>query len=142
MPRKTTTKAKNKPVTKKASSSKKQKANKEMEFADGKVEDNTAASRNIEQILATRKNNPFGTTSPSDFDEKVSDMNLSQMQEMAVKASIFPSGNKTSLKNKLKREFSSRFGGSGGFKHMTQTEVPLIDPDSDQARQILDILNS
>ena len=139
MPRKTTTKTKKRSVSKRA---KRSKANKEMEFADGKVEDSAAISRNIEQILATRKNNPFGTTSSDEFEEKVSDMNLSQMQEMAVKASIFPSGNKTSLKNKLKREFRSRFGESGEIKHMALSETPLIDPISDQAREILDILNS
>ena len=69
-------------------------------------------------------------------------MNLSQMQELAVKASVFPSGNKTSLKNKLKREFKTRFGDSGNTRLNSQSEAPIVDPDSDLAKRIMDILNS
>ena len=134
MPSKTTSKKKT--VRKSA-----KKADKEMEFADGKVEDAHKISTGIEEILAVRGHNPFGTTNYDNFEESVAEMNLSQMQEMAVKASIFPSGNKSTLKNKLKREFKHKFGG-GSLKFSSQTEAPVIDPDSKIAKDIMDILNS
>ena len=113
-----------------------------MEFADGRVEAQQVLATNIEEILTIKSNNPFGTTSFAQFEEKVGDMNLSQMQELAVKASVFPSGNKTSLKNKLKREFKTRFGDSGNTRLNSQSEAPIVDPDSDLAKRIMDILNS
>jgi len=138
MPRKyKTTKKKTTRKTAKGTSKPKDQ---EMEFADGRVEDQHKISVDIEAILATRSSNPFGTTSTDEFDSQVSEMNLTQMQELAVKASVFPSGNKTSLKNKLKREFKSRFGHGGETKYSSQTEGPVLD--SDKAQEILEILNS
>ena len=64
------------------------------------------------------------------------------MQELAVKASVFPSGNKTSLKNKIKKEFSTKFGTKDSSrKYNNPTEQPVVDPDSTLAKDIMDILN-
>ena len=134
MPRKPATKKK---TTRRTAKKKVQ----EMEFADGRVEEQHKVATDIEEILAVRTNNPFGTTAFDQFESSVGEMNLSQMQELAVKASIFPSGNKSTLKNKLKREFKTRFGG-GEAKYMSQTESPVVEPDSKIAREIMDILNS
>ena len=41
------------------------------------------------------------------FDEAVHSMNLSQLQEIAVSAGVFPSGTKTT-KNKLLKEYDNR----------------------------------
>tara|TARA_R110000824_G_scaffold182512_5_gene363449 strand:- start:1298 stop:1693 length:396 start_codon:yes stop_codon:yes gene_type:complete len=131
MPKKTTTK---KRTSKKTID--------EIEFADGRIEDKQKTATDIESLLAVRGRNPFGTAIVSDFEGKLGEMNLSQMQELAVKASIFPSGNKTSLKNKLKREFRSRFGSDGEAVFNSQSEAPLMDPNSSLAKEIMDILNS
>ena len=131
MPKKTTTK---KRTSKKTID--------EIEFADGRIEDKQKTATDIESLLAVRGSNPFGTAIISDFEGKLGEMNLSQMQELAVKASIFPSGNKTSLKNKLKREFRSRFGSDGETVFNSQSEAPLMDPNSSLAKEIMDILNS
>jgi hypothetical protein len=129
MPRKKTTPIKSK------------KANKEIEFVDGKVEDEKhALSKSIEEILMP-KNNPFGTNSEAELDESLEGMNLRQMQELAVKASVFPSGNKTSLKKKIKKEFSIKYGTKDGSrKYNAPTESPII-ADAELAKDVLSILN-
>ena len=114
---------------------------KEIQFIDGKVEDNHELSMDIEEILSPPKN-PFGTNSSDELEQKLDGMNLRQMQELAVKASVFPSGNKTSLKNKIKKEFSSKFGTKDSKrKYNSSVEKPLVDQDSKLAKDILDILN-
>lgn len=129
MPRKKTTPIKSK------------KANKEIEFVDGKVEDEKhALSKSIEEILMPR-NNPFGTNSEAELDESLEGMNLRQMQELAVKASVFPSGNKTSLKKKIKKEFSVKYGTKDGSrKYNAPLESPVI-ADAELAKDVLSILN-
>ena len=129
MPRKKTTPIKSK------------KANKEIEFVDGKVEDEKhALSKSIEEILMP-KNNPFGTNSEAELDESLEGMNLRQMQELAVKASVFPSGNKTSLKKKIKKEFSIKYGTKDGSrKYNAPLESPVI-ADAELAKDVLSILN-
>jgi hypothetical protein len=129
MPRKKTTPIKSK------------KANKEIEFVDGKVEDEKhALSKSIEEILMP-KNNPFGTNSEAELDESLEGMNLRQMQELAVKASVFPSGNKTSLKKKIKKEFSIKYGTKDGSrKYNAPLESPVI-ADAQLAKDVLSILN-
>ena len=89
MPRKKTTKSKS--------------SKKEIEFIDGKVEDEKhSLSKDIEEILMPSKN-PFGTNSAEELESSLEGMNLRQMQELAVKASVFPSGNKTTLKKENKK---------------------------------------
>jgi len=134
MPRKTKTK-------KKATRKSTKKEVEEMQFADGRVEDEQTIATNIEEILAIKTANPFGTTNYDEFENKIGDMNLSQMQELAVKSSVFPSGNRTTLKNKLKKEFQTRFSSVGTPRYKTQSEKPIIDPDSDLAKKVMDILN-
>lgn len=114
----------------------------ELQFADGKIEDKQSVATDIEEILSIKSKNPFGTTSEADFENKLGDMNMSQMQELAVKASVFPSGNKTTLKNKLKKEFKTRFGTDGQTKYISQTEEPMLVPESDLAKEVKRILNS
>ena len=144
MPRKktttrTTTKAKTLPKAKTAKKARTKK--KEIQFIDGKVEGEHELSMDIEEILSPPKN-PFGAKSNEELEKKLEGMNLRQMQEMAVKSSVFPSGNKTSLKNKIKKEFSSKFGSKDSTKkYNSSVEQPLVDHNSKLAKDILDILN-
>jgi hypothetical protein len=118
-------------------------AKKEVEFIDGKTsaEEEHKLSMDIEAILSPPKN-PFGMTSLEELENSLKDMNLRQMQELAVKASVFPSGNKTALKNKIKKEFVSKFGATGSKQKFTNAiEKPIVDPDSELAKDIIDILN-
>jgi hypothetical protein len=116
----------------------------EMEYITGKfetVDEKQIKAKSVEDLLSV-PNNPFGTNSFDDLESELQGMNLRQMQELAVKASIFPSGNKTSLKNKIRREFKVKFGTTDGQnKYDTSSDSPVIDPKSKLAKEVLDILN-
>ena len=54
-------------------------------------------------------------------------MTLPDMQSLAVELGVFPSGNKTTLKNKLKKEFNKKFHtGKGAIISQTQ---PILSPE-------------
>ena len=133
-----------KPTTKRATRKATKKKGEDLQFADGKVEDIHKVSTGIEELLSVKPKNPFGTAVFAEFEDKLAEMNLSQMQELAVRASVFPSGNKANLKNKLKREFKTRFGSTnkGVTRFSSSTEAPLLDPASETAKEVLRILNS
>tara|TARA_B100000085_G_C18559127_1_gene518828 strand:- start:519 stop:974 length:456 start_codon:yes stop_codon:yes gene_type:complete len=145
--RKTTTAAKTKTskatkATRTVKSTRKKKT--EMEYSTGKfetVDEKQAKAKSVEDLLSV-PNNPFGTNSFEDLESSLEGMNLRQMQELAVKASIFPSGNKTSLRNKIRREFKVKFGTKDGSnRYDTSSESPIVDPKSKLAKEVLDILN-
>jgi hypothetical protein len=127
-----------KTVAKKIKSEKPQE--KEVFLANGKIEQDYDLAKDIEDILNAPRN-PFGVESLASLEEKLSSMNIREMQEMAVNASVFPSGNKTTLKNKLKKEFKTKFGSLNRPLHNSQVEKPIVDPDSSVAKDIIDILN-
>ena len=139
MTKKRTTK---KTRTSKASKTQPKKAQEEKEvfLANGKIEEDYDLAKDIEDILSAPKN-PFGVKSIDALDEKLASMNIRQLQELAVNASVFPSGNKTTLKNKLKKEFKTKFGSLDRPIHNAQVEKPVVDPDSNLAKDIIDILN-
>ena len=143
--KKTTTKTKAKTTTKKRRVSKpRAKKVVEMEYTNGKfedVEEKHEKAKGIEELLSAPKN-PFGTSSAEELEEQLEGMNLRQMQELAVKASVFPSGNKTSLRKKIRREFKVKFGSKDGAqRYDSASEAPIVDPESKLAKEVLDILN-
>jgi hypothetical protein len=115
----------------------KKKTAKVTQYADGKDERKNVA-KTVEELMAVKSRDPFKLASGESFEEAVSTMGLSQLQEIAVKSGVFPSGTKATLKNKLLKEFenrsSGRYGGSSSSK-------PIVDPNSSQAKKILKILN-
>ena len=52
-------------------------------------------------------------------------MSIPEMQSLAVELGVFPSGNKTTLKNKLKKEFKKRFLQGKG--NVIETTSPIMD---------------
>jgi hypothetical protein len=143
--KKTATKTKAKTTTKTRRASKpRTKKPVEMEYTNGKfedVEEKHEKAKGIEELLALPKN-PFGTASYEELEASLEGMNLRQMQELAVKASVFPSGNKTSLRNKIRREFKVKFGSKDGAKRYTsESQAPIVDPESKLAKEVLEILN-
>lgn len=114
----------------------------ELEFMDGKNhdEDNHQLAKDIEDLLMP-DTNPFGTNSMEDLESMLEGMNLRQVQEVAVKASVFPSGNKTSLKNKIKKEFKMKYlTKDGGRRNYAASESPVVK-DKILAEEISNILN-
>lgn len=130
MPRKKTTNTK-KTTTKKPAQKK------EMQYADGKNHELQKA-RDIEALVSVNRKDPFKTVEGEDFEENLSLMSLSDMQEFAVAAGIFPSGTKTTLKNKILKEYQTK---SIGRKRAGQVTKPSLDPKSKQAEDLLRLLN-
>ena len=96
------------------------------QFSDGELIKKEA--RSLEDILnPSAGRNPFKTSNQEDFSKQLGDMTLPEMQSLAVELGVFPSGNKTTLKNKLKKEFSKKFyTGKGAMISQTR---PIISPE-------------
>ena len=110
-----------------------------LEQTNGKsYDEQVARAKELEQIMGLQKMSPFKTNDPEAFDEMLEDMNLTDLQAMAVKVGIFPSGNKTVLKNKIKRSFKASLTGQGSVTLMGK---PLeLDPNNPTHKEVLDYL--
>ena len=116
-PKKTTTKQV-KTKARKTVAKKPASKEKKMQYTDGKA--NQASSekqrlRDLEEVLNPRGSlTPYKARNEDDFDKEMLDMSIPELQSLAVELGVFPSGNKTTLKNKLKKEFKNRhFLGKG-----------------------------
>tara|TARA_B100000989_G_scaffold102200_1_gene74712 strand:- start:27554 stop:27973 length:420 start_codon:yes stop_codon:yes gene_type:complete len=138
--------AKKKTTTSKSTASKTVKARKQPKLEDlqqtnGKnYEDQVAKARELEEILGIPKINPFRTNDKRVFADMLQDMNLTDLQSFAVKVGVFPSGNKTVLKNKIKRAFDSSLHGKGSVQVMG--EPIKLDPSNPKHKQVIDYLNN
>jgi hypothetical protein len=119
---------------------KKQATKKIQEFSDGKnhIEEEANYVRGLESMIGRPKRNVFGSESLEEFEGSVANMQLSQMQELAVKAGVFPSGTKVTLKNKLIKAYKQHTQGS---MNCVQVTKPIVEPGSDQEKELLKILN-
>ncbi len=107
-----------------------------MQVADGKTD--VEEIRNLEKIMGVHQVNPFKTNTLEVFEENIAGMNLTDMQRLAVKAGLLPSGNRTTLKNKLLKEFKARTqGGKGNSVMVTK---PIVDPESPQGKKLAALL--
>jgi hypothetical protein len=112
---------------------------KPMQYADGKNTDaRKDIAKSVEELMDVKTRDPFKLSSGESFDEAVSSMSLSQLQEIAVKAGVFPSGTKATLKNKLLKEYENRSHGRYGA---STSSKPIVDPNSKHAADILRIIN-
>ena len=138
--------AKKKTTTSKSTASKTVKARKQPKLEDlqqtnGKnYEDQVAQARELEEILGIPKINRFRTNDKRVFADMLQDMNLTDLQSFAVKVGVFPSGNKTVLKNKIKRAFDSSLHGKGSVQVMG--EPIKLDPSNPKHKQVIDYLNN
>jgi len=111
----------------------------ELSVADGK--DSMASSidevKSLEDLLGVQQSNPFRTTSEAILTERMDEMTLTDLQGMAIKVGILPSGNKLSLKTKIMKAFKSHGGAGAGYNIGYQR--PLVDPSSQAAKDILKI---
>jgi hypothetical protein len=97
--------------------------------------------RKLEEILETKKTNPFGTSDARVFNENLAGMNLSDMQEIAVRCGVFPNGNKTILRNKLIKAFKAE--GFGNMANVVRSDKRVeLDPNNKSHKEIIDYLNS
>lgn len=130
-----------KSIASKKSTEKKQTKLEDLQQTNGKVyEDQVAKARELEDILGIPKINPFRTNDKRIFSEMLQDMNLTDLQAFAVKVGVFPSGNKTVLKNKIKRAFESSLHGKGSVQIMG--EPMKLDPKNPKHKEVIDYLNN
>ncbi len=123
------------------SSSRKKASLENLQQTNGKTyEDQVAKARELEDILGIPKINPFKTNDKRIFSEMLTDMNLTDLQSFAVKVGVFPSGNKTVLKNKIKRAFESSLHGKGSIQIMG--EPMKLDPKNPKHKEVIDYLNN
>ena len=136
--------ANKKTTTSKATASKKSTAKKKVSLdslqqTNGKsYEDQVAQARELEDILGIAKINPFKTNDKRVFAEMLQEMNLTDLQAFAVKVGVFPAGNKTVLRNKIKRAFESSLHGKGSVQIMG--EPMKLDPNNPQHKEVIDYL--
>ena len=86
-----------------------------LSMADGKKEDGIKRAKELEELVGLNEVNPFGTALASVFEESLGEMGLVDLQALAVKVGVFPSGTATSLRNKLKKAFRDHQRGSSSF---------------------------
>lgn len=112
----------------------------EMEFSDGRdhIAVEADEARNLEDLLGFKETNPFGVSSADEFDSALEELQLTNLQEMAVNAGVFPSGTKATLKNKLRKAFAEYT--QGGKKKVVQITKPIVDPNSPQGKALLEIM--
>jgi len=133
--------AKKKTTTSKSTASKKKQAKLEdLQQTNGKsYEEKVARARELEEVLGISKINPFKTNDKNVFNEMIKDMNLTDLQAFAVKVGVFPAGNKTVLKNKIKRAFESSLHGKGSVQIIGEPAVKL-DPNNPSHKSVIDYL--
>ena len=126
-------------ATSKKKTTRKTSTKKPMQYADGKkADDRKDVAKTVEELMSVSKRDPFQLASGESFEDAVSTMGLSQLQEIAVQAGVFPSGTKTTLKNKLIKEYENRTNGRYGA---STSSKPIVDPKSKKAEEILRIIN-
>jgi len=136
--------ANKKTKTSKSTASKKSTAKKKVSLdslqqTNGKTyEDQVAKARELEDILGIAKINPFKTNDKRVFADMLEDMNLTDLQAFAVKVGVFPAGNKTVLRNKIKRAFESSLHGKGSVQVMG--EPIKLDPNNPKHKEVIDYL--
>jgi hypothetical protein len=96
--------------------------------------------RNLEKILETKTTNPYGTGNLQVFEEDLAEMNLTDLQAMAVRVGVFPSGGATVLKNKLVKAFKAEALGTSDS--IVEVEPPdNLKPGGKGYKVITDYLN-
>ena len=136
--------AKKKTETSKSTASKKSTVKKQVQLdqlqqTNGKTYDEQVSkAKELEEILGIPKINPFKTNDKKVFAEMIQEMNLTDLQAFAVKVGVFPSGNKTVLRNKIKRAFDSSLYGQGSVQVMG--EPIKLDPKNPKHKEVIDYL--
>ena len=127
-------------MTKKSTSKRKKATKKPVEFSDGvdHLAAETAEARGLEDLMGFKETNPFGVSSAEEFSNNIEELQLTNLQEIAVKAGVFPSGTKATLKTKLRKAFNEYT--HGGSRKVVQMTKPLVDPESEEGKNLLKIM--
>lgn len=102
-------------------------------------EEKVARAKELEDVLGIPQISPFKTNDKNVFNEMIKDMNLTDLQVFAVKVGVFPAGNKTVLRNKIKRAFESSLYGQGNVQIIGEP-IKNLDPKNPKHKSVIDYL--
>jgi|TARA_R110000824_G_scaffold246777_1_gene435938 hypothetical protein len=106
-----------------------------LQYTDGLQKD-VDKIKSLESMLGIKQSNPYGTTSIEVFDRDMAEMNMSDLQALAVRVGVFPSGTKATLKKKLQKQFSADNRSGLGTAMISQNQKKLDPNDPKQAETI------
>ena len=95
-------------------------------------EDPIQKAKDLEELVGIKQVNPFGTSIAEVFEENISTMSMVELQELAVKAGVFPAGTRTALKSKLSKAFSEYNRSSMVIPAPQQIELKNLDSKKTQ----------
>lgn len=108
-------------------------------LADGKhVDRDIEKVRELEEILAIKNVNPFGTHDIEVFKENLSEMAVVDMQHLCEKIGIFASGSRQELRDKLLRHFKSSARGS--ISMTIENPSIKLNPNNPNHKNVIKIL--
>jgi hypothetical protein len=94
----------------------------------------------LEKILGVQEVNPFKTTDPQIFEDRLAEMNYSEMQSLAMRVGLSPYLQKPQLKKALMKEFKSyNLNATGKLLPLTAKSIKL-DPNNPDHQKTLKIL--
>ena len=110
-----------------------------LQYTDG-MEKDVEKIKDLERVLGIKQANPYGTNNKDIFEQNMSEMNLSDLQALAVRVGVFPSGTKTSLKNKLRKQFSADNRSGSGIV-MQRNRTNQLDPNNPEHAETIRLMN-
>lgn len=130
-----------KKTTKKSTASKNNKKLENLNYTDG-VDSKTKdieKIKNLESLLGVKSSNAYGTRDRDVFEGQLTDMTMTDLQTLAVRVGVFPSGTRSSLKNKLLKQFlTDTRGGTGVILNKdTQKKLDLSDPKQARCHKLM-----
>ena len=133
------TRTKKATATKKTTRAKKPQVGKleSLQQANGKNEQIKKA-KELEELVGIKEINPFGTTITAVFEEQINAMSMVELQALAVKVAIFPSGTRPALKTKLLKGFSEYNRASMVIP--APQPITIDNPDSPDAQEALRLM--
>jgi hypothetical protein len=94
----------------------------------------------LEKILGVQEVNPFKTTDPQVFEERLAEMNYAEMQALAMRVGLSPYLQKPQLKKALAKQCRSyNLNATGKMLALSAKSVKL-DPNNPQHQKTLKIL--
>jgi hypothetical protein len=97
--------------------------------------------RKLEEVFNTKKVNPYGTTELEIFEEKLKNMTLADMQNIAYKVGVEQHLQAPQLRKALKNSFvqaSKSFGG--GFRPKPQPVNTRLDPKNAKHLKLMQMM--
>lgn len=127
--------------SKKAQASKTKGTNSEklasLNYIDGKH--TVEQIKELEELVGIKESNPYGTTSLDVLEARMSEMNMWELQEFAVKVGVFPNGTRAALKGKLSKEFQSYNQGKGRHIVLPSAQSVGSHLSKDQLKKVLEL---